>query len=59
MKTSSYAFNSIKKIYEREEDGPYVQYGAVGSGSIFSTVDDLYRWNLGLREGKIISRASL
>jgi len=59
MKTSSYAYSPIKKIYERQEDGPYVQYGAVGSGSIFSTVDDLYRWHRGLKEGKIVSAASL
>lgn len=59
MKTSSYAYNAVKKIYERQEDGPYAQYGAVGSGSIFSTVDDLYQWHRGLKEGKIISAASL
>ena len=55
LKTSSYAYNQARKIYERQEDGPYVQYGAVGSGSIFSNVDDLYRWHQGLKDGKIIS----
>lgn len=58
-KTSSYAWNTAKRIYERQEDGPYAQYSAIGAGSVFSTVDDLYRWHLGLKEGKIISNAAL
>jgi CubicO group peptidase (beta-lactamase class C family) len=59
MKTSSYAYNQPRRTYERYEDGPYVQFGAVGAGSFFSTVDDLYLWHMGLKEGKIISVTSL
>lgn len=48
-----------KKIYERYEEGTYVQYSAIGLGSVLSTVDDLFKWHVGLQSGKIISATSL
>jgi CubicO group peptidase (beta-lactamase class C family) len=59
LKTTGYVFNAARKIYERYEEGSYVQYTAVGVGSILSTVDDLYRWHVGLQAGKLISLVSL
>lgn len=49
LKTTGYIFNAARKIYERYEEGSYVQYSAIGLGSILSTVDDLYRWHMGLQ----------
>jgi CubicO group peptidase (beta-lactamase class C family) len=59
QKTTGYIFNPARKAYERFEEGIYVQSSAIGVGSILSTVDDLYRWHMGLKDGKIISPASL
>lgn len=59
LKTTGYIYNPARKIYERYEEGIYIQYTAIGAGSILSTVDDLYRWHIGLRDGKLISQASL
>lgn len=58
QKTTGYLFNPAKKIYERFEEGPYVQY-SVGIGSIMSTVDDLFKWHRALNDGKLIRPETL
>ncbi|MBX2921059.1 MAG: beta-lactamase family protein [Chitinophagaceae bacterium] len=55
QKTTGYIFNPARKMHERIEEGPHTQFRAVGSGSMYSTIDDLYRWYTGLQQGKIIS----
>ena len=50
--------------YSPSEDGPvnagYVYMGIpTGAGAMYSTVDDLHKWNTALYEGKILSDESL
>jgi CubicO group peptidase (beta-lactamase class C family) len=41
-------------------NAPYINMNVpIGGGSLYSTVEDLHRWNLGLFGGKLLSAASL